>query len=251
MCTHTHTHTHSHTHTHIDRRTSVKPWNRSFFFVFGGWVLKARAICFTGLRKWNEFFTSDCGKRVLLGIYFYNYFDNYFSVFVPERPCWYKNLKKIIKIIVKVNSEDDHVFHNRLYYRGFLRSHRDNLPASEIVGQFYCLNCPLVSSFWASRISRTVLWLDLGVWHCLFSGKLHETLRPWFSFSWTFRVLCKVGKKRAGNRQRYIILVIDTQDNTRWNGLPGSYHRLNVMKSKHSNYYCLRADFDYPFLSSW
>ncbi len=29
--------------------------------------------------------TADCGKRVLLGIYFYNYLDNYFSVFVPEQ----------------------------------------------------------------------------------------------------------------------------------------------------------------------
>ena len=29
--------------------------------------------------------TADCGKRVLLVIYFYNYFDNYCLVFVPGR----------------------------------------------------------------------------------------------------------------------------------------------------------------------
>jgi hypothetical protein len=33
----------------------------------------------------NKFVSTACGKRVLLGIYIYSYFDSYFAVFVPER----------------------------------------------------------------------------------------------------------------------------------------------------------------------
>ena len=40
----------------------------------------------------NESLTSDCGKRVFLGIHFYNYCDNYYFSFCTRMvTCWYKN----------------------------------------------------------------------------------------------------------------------------------------------------------------
>ena len=90
--------------------------------------------------------TSDYGKRVVFGIYFYIYVTTIISVFVPgqsrviqklnyyfsfcPRSVWYTKLKKwvctardlpgtkteiiIVTINVKVNSEDDHVCWNGL-----------------------------------------------------------------------------------------------------------------------------------------
>ena len=38
----------------------------------------------------SMFSTADCGKRVLLGIFFYNYFDNYYFSFCTRTvTCWY------------------------------------------------------------------------------------------------------------------------------------------------------------------
>jgi hypothetical protein len=43
--------------------------------------------------------TNDCGKRVFFGIHFYNYFDSYYLGTKTEII--------LVKIIVKVNSEED------------------------------------------------------------------------------------------------------------------------------------------------